>query len=103
MTERYDQAAEALGAASPAPTESAPPDLRWLAAVENMPAIVYTEVEDPTSPTGFREIYVSPQTTWLTGYTPEEWQADPELWYKTAHPADRSYLRDIDQDSAAFV
>ncbi|HET7272646.1 MAG TPA: EAL domain-containing protein, partial [Rubrobacter sp.] len=36
--------------------------------------------------------YVSPSSTAITGYTPEEYYADPELGYKIAHPDDRHLL-----------
>jgi len=34
--------------------------------------------------------YVSPAATRLTGYTPEEFYADPDLWTRLAHPDDRA-------------
>jgi PAS domain S-box-containing protein len=37
--------------------------------------------------------YVSPSATTITGYTPEEYYADPELAYKIVHPDD-AYLLD---------
>lgn len=36
--------------------------------------------------------YVSPSATAITGYTPEEHYADPELGFKLVHPADRHLL-----------
>src|SRR5439155_27083723 len=51
-------------------------------------AITYTQVADPASPTGFRDVYISPQTKSLLGYTAEEWRGDPELWIKRTHPED---------------
>ncbi|MDT8446886.1 MAG: PAS domain-containing protein [bacterium] len=41
-------------------------------------------------PPGFE--YVSPSSTQLTGYTPEEHYADPKLGYKLVHPDDRHLL-----------
>ncbi len=35
--------------------------------------------------------YVSPQIEDLLGYTPEEWMADPGLWYASVHPAERDH------------
>ena len=35
--------------------------------------------------------YVSPQIEDLLGYTPEEWLADPGLWYDSIHPAEREH------------
>ena len=36
--------------------------------------------------------YVSPSSTTITGYTPEEYYADPELGFKIAHPDDRHLI-----------
>jgi len=60
--------------------------------VEQLPLVTYIEdVEDPNTAT-----YVSPQIEGLTGYTAEEWRADPELWYRLLHPEDR--VRAIAED-----
>jgi PAS domain-containing protein len=67
-------------------------EVRYRALVEQIPAITYTQVEDPSSPTGFRDVYISPQTKGILGYTPEEWSADPTLWVTTMHPDDRAHL-----------
>lgn len=64
-------------------------EILYRTLVEQIPAICYTQVSDEDSPTGFRDTFISPQTRDLLGYTPEEWQADPELWVKTTHPEDR--------------
>src|SRR3989304_4527975 len=59
-------------------SESDPLAARYRALVEQIPAITYTQVDDPDSPTGFRDIYISPQTFDILGYTPEEWQGHPQ-------------------------
>lgn len=41
--------------------------------------------------------YVSPSATKITGYTPEEHYADPELGYKLVHPDDRAKLQQAAQ------
>jgi PAS domain S-box-containing protein len=64
-------------------------EVRYRALVESIPAITYTQMEDPESPTGYRDVYVSPQMSRILGYSSEEWQADPMLWLTTAHPEDR--------------
>jgi PAS domain S-box-containing protein len=57
---------------------------RYRALVEESPMITYLDaVEGPAA-----TIYISPQTTEILGYTPEEWYADPELWSKIVHPED---------------
>lgn len=53
--------------------------------VEWLPAVVYVDASDEANST----IYISPQVEAMLGYTPKEWLADPELWIKTLHPADR--------------
>lgn len=39
--------------------------------------------------------YVSPSTTRITGYTPEEHYADPQLGFKLVHPDDLPLLQAI--------
>ena len=41
--------------------------------------------------------YVSPSATTLTGYTPEEHYADPDLGFKLVHPDDRHLLEALVQ------
>jgi PAS domain S-box-containing protein len=55
--------------------------------VEQLPQIVY--VEDAV--TG-EDLYISPQVTEVYGYSPTEWQADPDLWKKRLHPDDRDWV-----------
>jgi diguanylate cyclase (GGDEF)-like protein/PAS domain S-box-containing protein len=55
--------------------------------VEQIPAIVYTDVVDDTMST----IYVSPQIEELLGILPEEYIADPDLWAKQLHPDDKEH------------
>jgi PAS domain S-box-containing protein len=78
-------------------------EIRYRALVENIPAITYTQVEDPESPTGFRDVYISPQTTTILGYTPEEWQADPTLWVTTTYPEDRDRVLAEDREAASHA
>jgi PAS domain-containing protein len=80
----------------PVPDNGLPPleapggqvDYRTL--VEQIPAITYTEVHDPASATGQRTTYVSPQAARILGHAPAEFIADPELWRRLRHPADRA-------------
>jgi PAS domain S-box-containing protein len=58
--------------------------------VEQIPAITYTEVHDAASATGQRTTYVSPQAGKILGHAPAEFIADPELWRRLRHPADRA-------------
>jgi len=76
-------------------------EVRYRALVEQIPAITYTEIEDETSPTGFRDVYVSPQSERMLGYTAFEFQADPGLWFKATHPEDRDRVLEEDRRSGA--
>lgn len=60
-------------------------ETRYQALVERIPAVVYidTAEELPVS------LYVSPYSERISGYRPEEWIADPELWMRVVHPDDR--------------
>jgi diguanylate cyclase (GGDEF)-like protein/PAS domain S-box-containing protein len=58
---------------------------RLRAIVEHVPAIVYTAEPGPSG----RWLFVSPQVESLLGFTPEEWMADPDLWFRQLHPDDR--------------
>ncbi len=53
--------------------------------VEQLPLIVY--IDEPNASSS--NIYTSPQTTAILGYTPEEWVSDPDLFTKILHPDDR--------------
>jgi PAS domain S-box-containing protein len=55
---------------------------------ENSPAIIYRILLKPS----FKFEYVSPAVTEITGYTPEDHYADPELGFKMVHPDDRMIL-----------
>ncbi len=46
--------------------------------------------------------YVSPAATAITGFTPEEHYADPDLSFKLVHPDDRHLLEAAAQGSAPF-
>jgi diguanylate cyclase (GGDEF)-like protein/PAS domain S-box-containing protein len=58
---------------------------RYRTLVESVPAITYVA----EAGTEGRWHYVSPQIEKLLGYTPEEWENDPTLWYSRVHPEDR--------------
>ncbi|HWO70210.1 MAG TPA: EAL domain-containing protein [Actinomycetota bacterium] len=60
-------------------------DAKYRALVEQIPAIVYVDVADESMSTA----YVSPQIRDLLGISPEEYIADPDLWYKHLHPDDK--------------
>jgi diguanylate cyclase (GGDEF)-like protein/PAS domain S-box-containing protein len=71
---------------------------RYRGLVEHVPLILYIDALDSNS----SNIYTSPQTTSILGYTPEEWVNDPELLEKLLHPDDRRRVMDalhVDQRS----
>ncbi len=52
--------------------------------IEAVPAIVYAAEMGESG----RFHYVSPQIETILGYTPDEWTADPDLWFNSLHPDD---------------
>ena len=60
-------------------------EAKYRSLVEHVPAVTYTA---GFGSSGAWE-YVSPQLEETLGYTPEEWMADPGLWFATIHPEDR--------------
>ncbi len=71
--------------------------VRYRALVEQVPAIIYTDSAEKM----FHTIYISPQLKTITGYTPEEWINDPELWEKMMLPEDRD--RVMEEYSRTFA
>jgi len=60
-------------------------EARYRTLVETTPVVSYTNaIGDPSVCR-----YVSPQIEPLTGYSPEEWMAEPEIWLRLVHPEDR--------------
>jgi PAS domain S-box-containing protein len=59
--------------------------VRYRALVEQVPAIIYTDSAEKI----YQTLYISPQLKTVTGYDPEEWLADDELWYRMILPEDR--------------
>jgi diguanylate cyclase (GGDEF)-like protein/PAS domain S-box-containing protein len=53
--------------------------------VEGLPLIVYIDGPDAGSPS----LYVSPQTSAVLGYTPEDWASSPGFFMSILHPDDR--------------
>jgi PAS domain S-box-containing protein len=63
-------------------------EARFRNLVENLPGATYSS---PLSNIG-AALYVSPQIEQLTGYSPEEFMAAPDLWRSLYHPEDRERL-----------
>jgi len=62
---------------------------RFRRLAENSPALIYRMSLDPLA-----FDYVSPAATAMTGYTPEDHYADPQLGFKLIHPDDRHLLEE---------
>src|SRR3954468_19608540 len=106
MRRRSDMVFGTRSAASAEPDSegAAPPDYaraldaaeaRYRALVEQIPAIVYTADFGADGAWS----YVSPQIEEILGYTPGEWMADPNLWYRHLYPEDREIA--MDQEARA--
>ena len=60
-------------------------DRRFRALVEGLPLVTYIDSLTDSA----ANLYSSPQIKDLLGYTPEEWQADGDIFPKILHPDDR--------------
>ena len=60
-------------------------EVRYRTLVEQLPAITYSARGDDTGVTD----YISPKVEEVLGYSPTEWQAEPNLWAGLLHPDDR--------------
>jgi diguanylate cyclase (GGDEF)-like protein/PAS domain S-box-containing protein len=58
---------------------------RYRNLVERLPLAIYVDALDAKA----TSIYNSPQNAEITGYTHEQWVADPDLFAKAVHPEDR--------------
>ena len=65
-------------------------EARYRSLVEQLPAIVYTQVADGDASAPYRDVYVSRPTEEKLGYSAAEWHADPLLWRKL------TYIQDLD-------
>ena len=59
-------------------------EAKYRTLVEQIPAIVYVDVE------GSGTTYVSPQIESILGVTPEEYCSSPDVWHRLLHPDDRA-------------
>ncbi|HJU47578.1 MAG TPA: EAL domain-containing protein [Gaiellaceae bacterium] len=60
-------------------------EARYRNLVEQLPLAVYIDAVDAVS----SNVYTSPQIEAMLGYTPAEWQEDPDLFVRLLHPSDR--------------
>jgi PAS domain S-box-containing protein len=82
VTRRVDRMAATL-AEQRRRTEAS--EAKYRVVVEQVPEVVYTAELGLAG----RWHYVSPQIETMLGFSPEEWCADPELWFRQVHPDDR--------------
>lgn len=59
-------------------------EIKYQALVEQITAVVFLDRADE----GEATFYMSPRIEDLVGYTPEEWYADPDIWFKCIHTDD---------------
>jgi PAS domain S-box-containing protein len=65
-------------------------ELRYRSLVESLPCMVYIDQLDERA----TNVYTSPQTESIFGYTQQDWAEDPDLWLgKMVHPEDRERCR----------
>ena len=72
-------------------------EAKYRELVERLPVVVYTSELG----TAGAWHYVSPQIESLLGFTPEEWMADPNLWYQQVHPDDRDRQQALEEQAYA--
>jgi PAS domain S-box-containing protein len=60
-------------------------ELRHPAILDQIPAIIYTDSAGKINQT----LYINSRVQTITGYTPEEWMTDRDLWSKIIHPDDQ--------------
>jgi diguanylate cyclase (GGDEF)-like protein/PAS domain S-box-containing protein len=63
--------------------------------LDKLPAVIYIADAGDIG----RWHFVSPQIEAILGYTPEEWCADPHMWLKSLHPADRERVLSMEAES----
>jgi len=78
-------------------------EFKYQSLVEQTPAVVFLiEAKDAET-----IIYVSPRIEELTGYIPDEWCADPNIWTNSIHPEDREQIiekrRISDRNGSRFL
>lgn len=93
---REQEARAAAEAAQRALSES---EARFRLLAENAQDVIYRYRLSPTP--GFE--YISPSVIAVTGYTPEEFYADPDLSTRMVHPEDRPLLEALPSPSGQSV
>ena len=70
-------------------------EIKYQSLIEQTPAVVFLDAANDAETT----LYMSPRIKDLTGYSPEEWQADPGIWINGVHPEDRERLAEADRNA----
>jgi diguanylate cyclase (GGDEF)-like protein/PAS domain S-box-containing protein len=70
---------------------------RYRALIEEIPALTYVAWADESG----SRAYVSPQLLTMTGYSPGEWLAEPDMWVRRLHPEDRDAVLRQFRDACA--
>ena len=69
----------------------------YRALIEEIPALTYVAWADDAG----SRAYVSPQLTAMTGFSPGEWLAEPDMWVRRLHPEDRERVLRQFRDACA--
>ena len=69
----------------------------YRALIEEIPALTYVAWADEAG----SRAYVSPQLQAMTGFTPGEWLAEPDMWVRRLHPEDRERVLRQFRDACA--
>lgn len=70
-------------------------EIKYQALVEQITAVVFLDKADESEAT----FYMSPRIKDLVGYTPEEWYADLDIWFKCIHPDDLDRITEAFENS----
>ena len=70
---------------------------RYRALIEEIPALTYVAWADDTG----SRAYVSPQLLSMTGFSPGEWLAEPDMWVRRLHAEDRERVLHQFRDACA--
>ncbi len=92
---------ERVAVRAPLPTPVARPEgdsvESYRALIEEIPALTYVAWADEAG----SRAYVSPQLQAMTGFTPGEWLAEPDMWVRRLHPEDRERVLRQFRDACA--
>ena len=70
-------------------------EVKYQSLIEHVSAVVFLDSIDEAETT----LYMSPRIEELTGYTPDEWRANPGVWISSIHPDDRERIIEKDKET----